>query len=72
VNYFMVKFGAVIAGGGIAWATYRATDHLNLGSGNPLMQAMNAILAQTGPLEVCAAGIVLWLLGKWRMHTVVH
>jgi hypothetical protein len=39
---------------------------------NPVVQAASAVMAQQGPLEVCAIGILLWLAGKWRMHTAIR
>ena len=61
----------MLAGGGIIWATYKATNGLVLGN-DPVFQAASAVLAQQGPLEICALGILLWLAGKWRMHTAVR
>ena len=71
MSWFLVKFGSLIASGGVAWTVYKATDGLVLGD-NALTNAASAILAQRGPLEICAAGILLWLLGKWRAHVVVR
>jgi hypothetical protein len=34
---------------------------------NDIMQyGFRQILLQRGPIEVCAVGILLWLIGKWR------
>jgi hypothetical protein len=71
MSWFLVKFGSFVAAGGVGWAVYKATDHLVLGD-NGLINAANAIMSQRGPLEICAAGIGLWLLGKWRAHVVVR
>jgi hypothetical protein len=60
-----------MAAGGVGWAVYKATDGLVLGD-NGLSNAASAIMAQHGPLQLCACGILFWLLGKWRAHVVVH
>jgi hypothetical protein len=71
MNYLMVRLGSIMAGGGIVWAVYRATNGLNLND-SPMQAAAGAILAQRGLIELCAVGILLWLVGKWRMHTTAH
>lgn len=71
MNYLMVRLGSIMAGGGIVWAAYRATNGLNLND-SPLQSAAGAVLAQRGLIELCAVGILIWLIGKWRMHTTAH
>lgn len=71
MNYLMVRLGSIIAGGGIVWAVYRATNGLNLND-SPLQSAAGAVLAQRGLIELCAIGVLMWLVGKWRMHTTAH
>lgn len=71
MNYALVKLGSLLAGGGVCFAAYRGTQHLSLGN-DPVVNAFGSVFAQQGPLEICAAGILLWLMGKWRMHTAVH
>jgi hypothetical protein len=55
------RFGSLLAGGGMIWATYVASvDYASLWK----MQIM-----PPGPLEVCALGILAWLHAKWRRST---
>lgn len=69
-SYTLARIGSLIAGGGIIWATYAATRTLEVDS-SFVEQTLRNIFMQTGPLEVCAGGIVLWLVGKWRA-SVTH
>ncbi len=71
MNYLMVRLGSLMAGGGIVWAVYRATNGLNLND-SPMQSAAGAVLAQRGLIELCAIGVLMWLVGKWRMHTTAH
>lgn len=71
MNYLMVRLGSLMAGGGIVWAVYRATNGLSLND-SPLQSAAGAVLAQRGLIELCAIGVLMWLIGKWRMHTTAH
>jgi hypothetical protein len=71
MSWFLVKSGSLMAAGGVGWAVFKVTDGLVLGD-NGLSNAANAMMAQHGPLELCACGILLWLLGKWRSHVVVR
>lgn len=71
MNYLLTKGGASLAGIGIIWAAYRATSGLDL-SNDPVRVAAGAILAQRGLIELCAIGILMWVIGKWRSHTVVR
>jgi hypothetical protein len=71
MSYLMIRLGAIMAGGGIIWAVYRATNGLNLND-SPLQSAAGAILAQRGLIELTALGILMWLIGKWRRHTTAH
>jgi len=71
MNYLMIRLGALMAGGGIIWAAYRATNGLNLND-SPLQAAAGAVLAQRGLIELTAVGILMWLIGKWRRHTSTH
>ena len=63
--------GSIMAGGGIVWAVYRATNGLNLND-SPMQSAAGAVLAQRGLIELCGVGVLMWLVGKWRMHTTAH
>jgi hypothetical protein len=60
-----------MAGGGIAWAVYVATEHADL-SEFFLVSGLRKIFLQNGPMEVCAVGILLWLWGKWRRSISVR
>jgi hypothetical protein len=71
MNYLMVRLGSIMAGSGIVWAVYRATHGLNL-TDAPMQSAAGAVLAQRGIIELCAIGVLMWLIGKWRMHTTAH
>jgi hypothetical protein len=50
--------GALIAGAGIVWLTAVVTEHFT--------QQTLLEMPPRGPLEVCAGGIIIWLVGKWR------
>ncbi len=47
----------VIAGGGLVWAAAAATDHV---------AGFRGIFFTSGPLEICAIGILVWLHTMWR------
>jgi hypothetical protein len=68
MSFWLTRVGSLLAGGGIIWAVYTATKDLKLGE-NGLRDAANHIMAQTGPMEICGAGVILWLIGKWRSST---
>ncbi|MEO5936691.1 MAG: hypothetical protein ABIP81_05715 [Terriglobales bacterium] len=63
--YHLSRLGSLIAGGGLIWATYAATKDLERDA-TFLDQTLRHIFMQTGPLEVCGAGVLIWLIGKWR------
>jgi hypothetical protein len=71
MNYLMIRLGSVMAGGGLIWAVARATNGLRLDD-SPLQSAAGAVLAQRGLIELCALGILLWVVGKWRRYTTAH
>ena len=52
------RLGSLAAGGGIIWAVWVATQHVGT--------LWNFSVTQPGPLEICAAGILMWLHAKWR------
>jgi hypothetical protein len=54
-----------VAGGGITWAVYTATRDVSLDPGF-LETTLRNVFMQSGPLEVCGVGILIWILGKWR------
>ena len=51
------QLGSLVAGGGIVWIAVIAAPQLGSASG---------ITFPTGPMEVCAVGILIWLHAKWR------
>ena len=69
-SYTIARTGSMIAGGGIIWAVYIATRDVDMGP-SFLEQTLRNVFMQTGPLEICAGGILIWLLGKWRA-SVAH
>lgn len=69
LNQALVRIGSLLAGGGIAWATWTATNGVDV---NDFMKdGFRRIFAQNGPMEICALGVAIWLLGKWRKHTLL-
>lgn len=68
MSFWLTRIGSLLAGGGIIWATYVATKDFHFGE-DGLRAAANHILAQTGPMEICGTGVILWLIGKWRRST---
>ncbi|HEV2021099.1 MAG TPA: hypothetical protein VGQ94_01075 [Terriglobales bacterium] len=50
------QLGSVIAAGGVVWTIAIASQQLGVAG----------IVLPSGPLEVCAVGILIWLHGKWR------
>jgi hypothetical protein len=69
--FWEARLGALIAGGGMIWAARVATLHAQL-SGFIAVGALSQILNQTGPMEICAVGILLWLHAKWRGSIRAH
>ena len=69
--YWAERIGCLMAGGGIAWAVYVFTEHADL-SEMFVVSGFIKIFNQTGPMEVCALGIVLWLWGKWKRSVAVR
>lgn len=51
------RLGSLIAGGGIVWIALVAAPQLGSPAG---------IIFPSGPIEVTAVGIILWLHAKWR------
>jgi hypothetical protein len=70
-SYNLSRLGSLIAGGGLVWATYAATLNLERDA-TFLEHTLRNVFLQTGPLEVCAAGILIWLGGKWRRASMAH
>ena len=56
--------GSLVAGGGIVWAAYIATNDF---------QGLDKLeMPPGGPIEVCALGILIWLHAKWRSSIAVR
>jgi hypothetical protein len=67
-SYWLERVGSLMAGGGIAYATYVGTKDMPL---NAIWETgLRQILLQKGPIEICAVGILLWIVGKWRKTVV--
>ncbi len=70
-NYWLERLGSLVAGGGIIYATYLATKDIAF---NDLWAAssVHKVLSETGPMEACALGIIIWIYAKWRKNVVVR
>ena len=55
-SHLEATLGSLIAAGGVIWAVAIASKQL----------AAAGIVLPSGPLEVCGAGILIWLHAKWR------
>ena len=65
--YWLERLGSTVAGGGIVYAVYIATKDANLDD-LFLNASLHRILSESGPMEACAMGIVIWIYAKWRKH----
>lgn len=65
--WFEEQIGPIIAAAGVGWAVYHGTF-----VAHDIVQGFTAVYLKSGPLEVCAIGILIWLHGKWRRHTNVN
>jgi len=52
------RLGSVIAGAGLIWVAREASKDL--------LANWQFTQLPTGPLEICAIGILVWLHAKWR------
>lgn len=52
------SLGALIAAAGIIWASSSITHDFS--------QMTLLRMPERGPLELCAAGVIVWLVAKWR------
>jgi len=57
------RIGSLVAAGGIVWTANIATQKFT---------SLSNITLPTGPLEVCAIGILIWLHAKWRGSVTVR
>ena len=71
MSFVLTKLGSLLAGGGVIWAVYIAANKTHVGA-NAAPVAAGNVIAHIGPLETCAAGVLMWLIGKWMRHTSVH
>ena len=70
-SYTLERIGSLVAGGGIIYATYLATKDIPMDNVWALTSA-HAILHETGPMEACALGIIVWIYAKWRRTVIVR
>jgi hypothetical protein len=70
-NYWLERLGSLVAGGGIIYATYLGTKNIPM-DGLWAETSAHRIMAETGPLEACALGILIWVYAKWRKTVVVR
>jgi len=63
-TYFEEQAGPIISVIGVGWAVYHGTY-----VAHDIGQGFTAVYLKSGPLELCAIGILLWLHGKWRRST---
>lgn len=63
--YWLERIGSLVAGAGITYASYVATKDMEF---NDIWAAssFHKILSETGPMELCALGIIIWIYAKWR------
>jgi hypothetical protein len=59
-----VRLGSLVAAGGIIWGAYVATVHF--------VGVVSFELVPSGPREVCALGVLIWIHAKWRSATKVN
>ena len=64
--YLEERLGCLMAAGGLIWAVYHGTYQVH-----DIVQGFTAVYLKTGPLELSAIGILIWLHGKWRKATSV-
>jgi hypothetical protein len=56
--------GALVAAAGVIWGSYTLTQNFT--------PTTLVSVPPRGPLEVCAAGVLLWLVAKWRRSVKVR
>jgi hypothetical protein len=57
------RLGSLVAAGGVIWTANIATKSFT---------SLNNLLLPSGPLELCAIGILIWLHAKWRGSVTVR
>ena len=65
--YWLERIGSLTAGAGIIYAVYIATKDMALDDVFA-SASIRKILTETGPMEACALGILIWVYAKWRKH----
>lgn len=66
LSYWLERLGSLMAGGGLIWAARVGTKDMDFNNMDVWQNTFRKVMLQTGPLEVCAAGIIVWLIAKWR------
>jgi len=61
------RIGSLLAAAGVGWAVYHGTYETH-----DLIQGFTAVYLKSGPLELCAIGILVWLHGKYRKAASVN
>ena len=61
-----IRLGSIIAATGLIWAVRLATSNFTG------LDAFSFARLPRGPLEVCAAGVLIWLHAKWRKSVRAH
>lgn len=62
--YIEEQVGPLISAAGVGWAVYHGTY-----VAHDIAQGFTAVYLKSGPLEVAAIGILVWLHGKYRRAT---
>ncbi len=57
------RIGSLVSAGGIIWAANDATQKFT---------NFSSITLPSGPLELCAIGILIWIHAKWRGSVTVR
>jgi len=68
MSFWLTKLGSLMAGAGVVWMIYVATQHANLGT-NAAESAAGSVIRNTGPMELAGAGVLIWLVGKYLRST---
>lgn len=61
-----IRLGSLVAAGGLIWTAKVATANF---SG---LDSFSFTNLPRGPLEVCGAGVLIWLVALWRRSVHVH
>jgi len=71
MSYWLTKLGSVMAGVGVVWMIYTATQNANLGV-DAAESAAGSVIRSRGPMELSGAGVLVWLVGKYLRSTSKH